>query len=95
MKRTERHHLKENELELLTRQRPVEVEALGELAPHLSQHVRLLGGLDSLGHGPHAEALAELTRAIAGKPKTREWAREDEDFKSLRGDPEFEALLGS
>ncbi|HTX44682.1 MAG TPA: hypothetical protein VMD48_00200 [Solirubrobacteraceae bacterium] len=38
-------------------------------------------------------ALAELTRATEVKPETREWARHDEDFKSLRGDPEFEQLV--
>jgi hypothetical protein len=37
--------------------------------------------------------LSELKRAIEREPETREWAREDEDFKSLRGDPEFEQLL--
>jgi hypothetical protein len=45
--------------------------------------------------GDRDAALAELKRATEVKPETREWAREDEDFESLRGDPQFEELVGS
>ena len=38
-------------------------------------------------------ALAELRKAIELDGKASAWAREDEDLASLRGQPEFEALL--
>jgi hypothetical protein len=44
--------------------------------------------------GERDRALAELRAAIASDAKSAAGAREDEDFASLRGDPEFEALLG-
>lgn len=43
--------------------------------------------------GRREQALASLKLAIEATPKCREWAREDEDFGSLHGDPEFDALI--
>jgi tetratricopeptide (TPR) repeat protein len=42
--------------------------------------------------GRREEALAALGRAVELRPKVAEWAREDEDFASLREDAEFRAL---
>lgn len=39
-------------------------------------------------------ALESLRRAAAGDARTREWARKDEDFASLRDDPEFLVITG-
>jgi hypothetical protein len=39
-------------------------------------------------------ATAELSRAIELEPKARQWAREDPDFESLRGDEKFASLVG-
>lgn len=47
-----------------------------------------LACLDSVGGRPK-DALAALARAIAVKPEIRSWAREDEDFESLRAEPDF------
>ena len=44
--------------------------------------------------GQRDAAIASLRAAIDLRPNVVEWAREDEDFESLRGDPEFEALIG-
>jgi hypothetical protein len=44
--------------------------------------------------GNSAAALVELRRAVALRPGVTEWAREDGDLAALRGDPEFEALVG-
>jgi Cupin domain/Tetratricopeptide repeat len=44
------------------------------------------------GHGP--EALRWLREALDRDPEVAEAAREDDDFTSLRGDPEFGALTG-
>jgi quercetin dioxygenase-like cupin family protein len=43
--------------------------------------------------GRSEQALAELRRAIELDRKASGWARGDEDLASLRGAPEFEALL--
>ena len=43
--------------------------------------------------GHPAEALFALRRAVELRPEAAEWAREDRDLASLRGDPEFEALV--
>lgn len=45
--------------------------------------------------GRSEQALAELRRAIELDRKASGWAREDEDLASLRGAPEFEALLAT
>jgi hypothetical protein len=37
--------------------------------------------------------MAALRRATELDPATREWAAGDEDFASLRGDPDFQALI--
>ncbi len=50
-----------------------------------------LACLEAIG-GRRGEALAELRRAIDLDPRTASWAREDDDFASLRGDQEFAAL---
>jgi hypothetical protein len=43
----------------------------------------------------HSEAaLAELRRALEMRPEVAEWAREDGDLAGLRGQPEFEELVG-
>jgi hypothetical protein len=44
--------------------------------------------------GDRAAALSELARAIEVDPDSRADAREDPDFESLRGDEEFEQLVG-
>jgi hypothetical protein len=44
--------------------------------------------------GDRVAALAELSRAIEARPDSRTAAREDPDFESLRGDEEFETLVG-
>ena len=43
--------------------------------------------------GDGAGAIAALRAAIALTARAREWAAGDADFDSLRGEPEFEALL--
>ena len=43
--------------------------------------------------GQRAAALAALTDAIRLRPAVAGWASEDEDFASLRDDPEFRALV--
>jgi hypothetical protein len=45
--------------------------------------------------GDQGAALEALGRAIAMNPEAREWAGADEDFSSLRGSDEFEALVGA
>jgi quercetin dioxygenase-like cupin family protein len=42
--------------------------------------------------GNRDAALAALRRAVELKPNVAGWARDDEDFASLRDDPEFRAL---
>jgi hypothetical protein len=37
-------------------------------------------------------AIASLRTAVELDPEASGWAREDEDFESLRDDPEFQAL---
>jgi tetratricopeptide (TPR) repeat protein len=44
--------------------------------------------------GHRDEALAALRRAIELRPQIAEWAREDDDLETLRGDPEFDRLAG-
>ena len=39
-------------------------------------------------------ALDALRTAIGARPDVANWARDDDDLASLRGDPEFEALVG-
>ena len=42
--------------------------------------------------GSRDAALTALRRAVELKPEAADWARDDEDFASLRDDPEFRAL---
>ena len=44
--------------------------------------------------GNRDPALSALRAAIERRPEAAEWARDDEDFESLREDPEFRALAG-
>jgi len=44
--------------------------------------------------GSRDRALAALRAAIERRPQAVEWAREDEDFESLREDPAFRVLAG-
>jgi hypothetical protein len=44
--------------------------------------------------GDRDSAMRSLRHAVERVAETRDWAREDEDFASLRGDPEFRALVG-
>lgn len=44
--------------------------------------------------GNRDEALSALRAAVERRPEAAEWARDDEDFQSLREDPEFRALAG-
>lgn len=42
--------------------------------------------------GHHQDALVDLARAVAVKPEVKDSARNDEDFRALRADPDFVAL---
>ena len=44
--------------------------------------------------GNRDAALSALRAAIERRPEAAEWARDDEEFESLREDPEFRALAG-
>jgi AraC-like ligand binding domain len=44
--------------------------------------------------GRRDEAISALRAAIERRPEVAEWAGDDEDFESLRGDPAFRALVG-
>jgi quercetin dioxygenase-like cupin family protein len=54
----------------------------------LHYHVACLEAIQ--GHS--GAALASLRTAVELRPEAAGWAREDEDFESLRDDPEFQAL---
>jgi tetratricopeptide (TPR) repeat protein len=43
--------------------------------------------------GRREAALEHLARAVQDQPRTKAWARDDEDLDSLRGDPEFSRLV--
>ena len=45
--------------------------------------------------GAKEDALKHLGEALAGSDRLRENARTDDDFASLRGDPQFEELIAS
>jgi quercetin dioxygenase-like cupin family protein len=45
--------------------------------------------------GRRDEALRALSTAIEARPEAAAWAREDEDFASLREAPEFASLVGA
>ena len=44
--------------------------------------------------GNRDAAIAQLRAAISARPASAEWARDDDDFESLRDDPEFVTLTG-
>jgi hypothetical protein len=44
--------------------------------------------------GESDEALAHLSEAMASEPSAAAWAREDEDFASIRDDPRFSVIVG-
>jgi quercetin dioxygenase-like cupin family protein len=50
-----------------------------------------LACLDAI-QGERDAALASLRKAVELRPEVAEWAGGDEDFESLRGEPEFRAL---
>lgn len=50
-----------------------------------------LACLDSVA-GRRQDALAALARAVEIEPELGSWARKDEDFQTLRDDPEFLAI---
>lgn len=53
----------------------------------------VLACLEAVG-GHRDRALASLRRAIELEPEAASWARDDEDFASLRSDPSFRAVTG-
>jgi hypothetical protein len=77
------------------RAREILVEGI-EARPDSSGLHYTLACLEALQSNRDA-ALAALKRSLEvlreeARPELAAWAREDEDFESLRGDPEFEAL---
>jgi tetratricopeptide (TPR) repeat protein len=58
--------------------------------PVLHYHVAYYEALNGNRDG----ALEHLREAVEHRPDARGWAREDEDFASLRDDPEFLAITG-
>jgi hypothetical protein len=62
-----------------------------ELHPESASLHYTLGSLEA-AHGDRSAALASLRKAIDLRPDLARWAPEDEDFESLRDDPEFRAL---
>jgi len=65
----------------------------GELADHPGNpHILYnLACFEALA-GRRDDAIAHLRRAVELAPDTREWAAKDEDFDSIRDDPEFPSL---
>jgi quercetin dioxygenase-like cupin family protein len=59
-------------------------------SPTLHYNLACLGALQD----NRDEAMRELRRAIDHSPETAVWAREDQDFASMRDDPEFAQLTG-
>jgi Cupin domain len=57
-------------------------------APALHYNLACIAALG----GDRERALRSLRTAIEHRPETAQWARQDEDLESLRGDPEFAAL---
>jgi mannose-6-phosphate isomerase-like protein (cupin superfamily) len=45
--------------------------------------------------GKRADAIDSLRRAIEKWPPSAEWARDDDDFSSLREDPQFRDIVGT
>jgi tetratricopeptide (TPR) repeat protein len=45
--------------------------------------------------GDREEAFTHLARACDGDARLKEWAREDEDFDSIRADPQFQATVAT
>lgn len=56
--------------------------------PVLNYHLAYYEAL----HGNREAALDHLRTAVEHRPDVRRWARDDEDFASLRDDPEFLAI---
>jgi quercetin dioxygenase-like cupin family protein len=62
--------------------------------PNSSAFLYAFACLDAL-EGNRDAAIANLRAAIEVRPNVAAWAREDEDFESLRGDPEFVAITAA
>jgi tetratricopeptide (TPR) repeat protein len=60
-------------------------------APNLHYSLACLEALQ----GDRDAAIRELRRAIAACSEAACWARDDDDFASLRDDPEFRGLIGA
>jgi tetratricopeptide (TPR) repeat protein len=63
-----------------------------QLAP-AADHIHYALAVAQALRGANAEALEHLRRAIELEPKNRLMARQDADFGSLNGQPQFQALL--
>jgi mannose-6-phosphate isomerase-like protein (cupin superfamily) len=61
-------------------------EAIAIASEGLRDHPDQLACFRALS-GDREQALADLRIAFAGDPRTRAWAKDDEDLESLRGDP--------
>jgi quercetin dioxygenase-like cupin family protein len=72
------------------RARQILAEGL-EVHPESASLHYTLGSLEAV-EGDRPAALASLRRAIGLRADAAKWAREDEDFASLRDDPEFREL---
>jgi hypothetical protein len=71
------------------------VAVLREGLQHLPDHPSILYNLACFEAliGKTDEALAHLERGLELDPKMRDWARKDEDFATLRGNPRFESAV--
>jgi tetratricopeptide (TPR) repeat protein len=79
----------------LAKRGPEGLESLEDGIEHYPDRASLRYNLARLHalEGRREEALEALTQATQLDPQIREWAVGDEDFASLRGDPEFESLI--
>jgi tetratricopeptide (TPR) repeat protein len=66
-------------------------EGLGQWPDHGQIHYQL-ACFHALG-GRREAALEHLARAVDDQPRTKAWARDDEELDLLRGDPEFSRLV--
>ena len=66
-------------------------EGLEQWPDHGQIHYQLACFHALAGH--RAAALAHLARAVEDQPRTKAWARDDDDLDSLRDDPGFSRLV--